>query len=363
MHTNDLRYWLALIRLPGVGPARLHPLLSQGMNARDIVEQLPAQADNVLQRALTALSWEAVEQDLKWLEQKNNHFLAWNDPAYPDALRDLPDAPVGLFLHGNMKALDAPQIALVGSRNPTQSGRQNAHDFAFFLANAGITITSGLALGIDAASHRGALDANGSTIAVTATGLDRVYPASNQPLAHAIAEQGLLISEFPLGTPPRPGHFPRRNRIISGLSLGVLVVEAALKSGSLITAQRALEQSREVFAIPGSIHNPLSRGCHQLIKQGAKLVETGADILEELAPFLSRFVQPTATLAEPLSSQTTERDDDYSDLLNAMGYDPVSVDALSASTGLPPATVSSMLLLLELEGRVSSESGGLFTRL
>ena len=259
-----------------------------------------------------------------------------------------------LFARGDVALLQNPQLAIVGSRNPSVVGRETAQEFARTLAASGMTITSGLALGIDAASHQGALDGGGQTVAVFGTGLDRVYPAKNRALAHAIVEAGgVLLSEYPPGTEPLPGNFPRRNRIISGLSLGTLVVEAALRSGSLITARYAVEQGREVFAIPGSIHNPLARGCHQLIRQGAKLVEGARDILEELAPQLN------AILAEPEPPEpSTGPDGEHRMLLACMGDGTSSVDQLVERSGLTADAVSSMLLLLELQGYVVSTAGG-----
>jgi DNA processing protein len=251
---------------------------------------------------------------------------------------------------------------MVGSRNPSPSGKENAREFAYHLTNSGITITSGLAIGVDGICHRGALDADGLTVAVTGTGLDRVYPASQHQLAHTIAERGVLVSEFPPGTEARAGNFPRRNRLISGLSLGVLVIEAAQKSGSLITARLAMEQGREVFAIPGSIHNPLAKGCHSLIRQGAKLVETAVDILEELAPLIGVIkTTPETEFADSLNNEN-ELSPDYQQLLNCMGFDPVQVDILIDRSGLTPEEVSSMLILLELEGHVSSAPGGIYCR-
>ena len=251
---------------------------------------------------------------------------------------------------------------MVGSRNPSVSGSETAREFAYHLATSGLSITSGLAIGIDGASHAGAMDAGGITIAVTGTGLDRVYPASQYDLAHRIAEQGALVSEFPPRTQVKSGNFPRRNRIISGLALGTLVVEAAHKSGSLITARLASEQGREVFAIPGSIHNPMARGCHRLIRQGAKLVETANDVLEELAPLL-RELQPLPNpgTQEPLERQH-ELDADYQLLLKCMGFDPTPIDLLIERSGLTAEVVSSMLILLELEGHVSSAPGGIYCR-
>ncbi|MDE2089464.1 MAG: DNA-processing protein DprA [Gammaproteobacteria bacterium] len=356
---------MALLRAPGVGPATFRVLLDRFAAPQEVFNAPRAQleacglaADTL--RYLDAPDWGAVEQDLAWLARPGNHLLTLRDPGYPRLMREIPDPPPLLFVHGDADALATPQLAVVGSRNPTPAGRETAHDFAAYLATAGLTISSGLAVGIDAASHRGALDADGLTIAVTGTGLDRVYPAQHAGLAREIAARGALISEFPPGTPARPEHFPRRNRLISGLSLGVLVVEAAVHSGSLITARHALEQGREVFAIPGSIHNPLARGCHALIRQGAKLVETVADIMEELGP-VARVAAPAAHAA-PQESSEPELDADYRRLLDAMGFAPTPVDALVERTGLTPEAVSSMLLILELRGYAVSAAGGLYTR-
>ncbi|MCG6872446.1 MAG: DNA-processing protein DprA, partial [Gammaproteobacteria bacterium] len=270
----------------------------------------------------------------------------------------IPGAPLLLFAHGRRACLGAPALAMVGSRNPTPAGTETARAFASYLAGAGLLIVSGLALGIDAAAHSGALAAGGSTIAVLGTGVDRVYPASHHELAHRIAGSGLLLSELPLGSPPRRQHFPARNRLISGLSLGTLVVEASLRSGSLITARLAGEQGREVFAIPGSIHSPQSRGCHALIRQGAKLVETAADVLEELAPLAA--VTPMRA-AEPARAAPT--DEGLARLLELMSFDPVNVDTLVERSGLTAAKVCSMLLTLELQGLVENCPGGTYIRL
>lgn len=364
MDKEHLRSWLALLRLPGIGPITLQPLLTDQQCPQKLLSKPPADIPERLRQLLKHPDWPAADRDMQWLAQPDNHFLPITDPRYPLQLKTIPDPPSALFVHGDPDMLSTPQIAMVGSRNPSTGGARTAHDFARHFATTGLTITSGLAMGIDAASHQGALAAEGSTIAVTGTGLDRVYPASNRQLAHQIASHGALVSEFPPGTPPRPGHFPRRNRIISGLSLGTLVVEAALKSGSLITAQQALEQSREVFAIPGSIHNPLARGCHLLIRQGAKLVETANDVLEELAPALSELLNAAA----PHSASSTAPpcspvlDDEYQQLLDAMGFDPISTNSIIERTGMAPEAISSMLLLLEMDGHVSSEPGGLFAR-
>jgi DNA processing protein len=281
-------------------------------------------------------------------------------------LRQIPYPPPLLFVHGDPDCLRAPQLAIVGTRNPTPPGRETAHRFAAHLAGAGLAITSGLALGIDAAAHQGALSGDGRTIAVMGTSLERVYPAKNRDLAHAIAERGALVSELPIGTPAAAENFPRRNRLISGLALGVLVVEAAARSGSLITARAALDQGREVFAIPGSIHNPLAKGCHALIRQGmAKLVETADDILEELGSLAAAGAEKStlSTVAPSAGAAPDWLDDDYRQLLAAIGDGPAGVDLLVERCGLTAEVVSSMLLILELEGYVAAVPGGLYCRL
>jgi DNA processing protein len=304
---------------------------------------------------------KAAEQDLAWLEASRARLIPLTDPAFPPPLRELADAPVALYVRGDAALLASPQLAMVGSRNPSTEGRHNAEAFSEYLAGCGLTITSGMALGIDAASHRGALKGGGRTVAVWGTGLDKPYPPAHRELAEEIADKGLLVSEFPPGTPPLPGHFPRRNRLISGLSLGTLVVEAASRSGSLITARLAGEQGREVFAIPGSIHNPMSRGCHRLIRDGAKLVESAGDILEELAPLLK--LESTQARAAPIHAGAgAPEDPEYALLLNSMDYAPTSVDALVERTGLTPDVVSSMLLMLELQGQVEASPGGRYSR-
>jgi DNA processing protein len=269
-----------------------------------------------------------------------------------------------LYVQGDPEVLADPQLAIVGSRNPTPSAVETTREMARHLAACGLTVTSGLAIGIDGAAHEGALLA-GRTLAVLGTGPDRVYPAVHRQLARRIAEGGALVSEFPPGVGPRPENFPRRNRIISALSLGTLVTEAALRSGSLITARLAGEQGREVFAVPGSIHNPLARGCHALIKEGAKLVETAGDILEELAPTLRPFTrrgEDQLSPADAVRSREEALDEDYRALLAALGHDPVPTDILVRRTGIAANDISSMLLLLELEGYVSSQPGGRYSR-
>ncbi|MCK5335292.1 MAG: DNA-processing protein DprA [Gammaproteobacteria bacterium] len=297
----------------------------------------------------------------KWADEANHHVLAITDKRYPAQLKIISNAPKVLFVNGDIDYLQQPQLAMVGSRSPTAAGKKIAEDFAQHLSANGLTITSGLARGIDGASHRGALKGIAGTIAVVATGLDRVYPAEHRQLAHQICEQGALISEQPLGVAPHAGLFPLRNRIISGLSQGVLVVEAAIKSGTLITARHALEQNREVFAIPGSIHNPAVKGCHALIKQGAKLVEKADDILEELQILVKNNTSGD-TIHENPENKTHEPDPEYQKLLSCMGYDPMDIDSISECTGFSAANIASMLLILELQGDIVT-SNGFYTRL
>ena len=306
---------------------------------------------------------EPVDATRAWLQSERHHRLELGGPDYPAMLADIPGPAKQLYVVGDPAALSLPTLAIVGSRNPTQGGSRTAYEFARHLAGAGFCIASGLAQGIDTKAHEGALDAGGRTVAFLGHGVDRVYPATNRDLAHRIADSGALVSEFPLGTPPNKTHFPQRNRLISGTSLGTLVVEAARQSGSLITARLAGEQGREVFAIPGSIHNPMSRGCHWLIRNGARLVETADDILEELAPLLGHMAA-TDTGAEtagqaPGSGPSGEQNE----LLDIMGHDPVSLDELSRLSGLTIDQLSSMLLILELEGRVEKLSGGRYSAL
>ncbi len=353
--------WLTLLRAPDLGPRRLLPLLAQQPNPQALLDSPPPETPEKVRRALAAADRDQARRDLEWLQNSDTRLLPVTDPAYPELLRELPDPPPALFLRGDPLLLALPQLAIVGSRHASRGGLENARRFARFLAGNGLLVTSGLALGIDGAAHEGALE-RGRTVAVTGTGLDRVYPARHRDLAHRIVENGLLVSEYPPGTPPRPGNFPRRNRIIAGLSLGTLVVEAALNSGSLITARLASEAGREVFAIPGSIHNPQARGCHALIRQGAKLVETGEHIVEELASQLGLLADPD-TPAESPATPEGELEPDHLELLETMGYDPVSTDQLAAKSRFSAAEISSMLLLLELQGHVSSEAGGLFIRL
>ncbi|MEO5342606.1 MAG: DNA-processing protein DprA [Gammaproteobacteria bacterium SHHR-1] len=365
---DELSAWLILHRTPGLGARGLQRLLERFGGPLPI---LGAGRSGWSEEGLkdAALDWLArpdlsrIQADLAWLEQPGNRLLLATSDDYPELLRQLPDPPPLLFVCGDAELLHLPQLALVGSRNPSPSGERTARQFARYLAERGLCITSGLALGIDGASHQGALDAGGHTLAVMGTGVDRIYPPRHRDLAHAIVQGGgALVSEFPLGCAPQASNFPRRNRIITGLSLGVLVVEAALKSGSLISARLANEQGREVFAIPGSIHNSQARGCHFLIKNGAKLVETAQDIVEELAPLLGSLLV-SGQAAQTAPDAPTEMPADHRQLLDQMGFDPISVDQLVALCGLRVEEVASMLLLLELEGHVSSVPGGLYCRL
>ncbi len=300
--------------------------------------------------------------DAEWLADTRHHVVKHQGERFPELLQQLSNPPLLLYVDGNPDLLHLPALAIVGSRNPTKGGARNAFEFARHLAGAGFAIVSGLAQGIDTAAHRGALAANGTTIAFLGHGIDRVYPASNRELAEEIADKGALVSEFPLGTHPGREHFPQRNRLISGLSLGTLVIEAARRSGSLITARLAAEQGREVFALPGSIHNPLARGCHELIRQGAKLVETADDILAELAPLVGHVLQNTM---ESISKENSEQplEGEYVELRKHLGHDPISINDLPENSGLTIDQVSSMLLILELHGEVASLSGGRYSLL
>lgn len=350
-----------MLRTPGMGNKTISKLLEH-TEPEAVYGASHAQlkkwglSDNVI-AAIKDLDWSQVEKDLTWAEHDLQHIVPLTSPYYPEQLKQIDNPPPLLFVRGHIDLLMQPQIAIVGSRNPSQQGLQTAREFARNLAAYGFVITSGLALGIDAAAHQGALDATGRTIAVAGTGLDRVYPARHKNLATRILEQGTLISEFPPGTSAKANHFPRRNRIISGLCLGLLVVEAAKQSGSLITARLALEQNREVFAIPGSIHNPLARGCNALIREGAKLVETTDDIFEELGEYNQ---QPTK---EPDKKIKTGLDPEQENLLNLVQFSPTTVDYLIEKSGLSIEIISSILLVLELQGYIDSRPGSCYIRL
>lgn len=362
---------LALLRTPGLGANRARRLLQRHGSAEAVfAAKASAWAEAGCSEAqiagLANPDHAGAETDLRWLAASpRHHFIDSGHPAWPARLAEIAVAPFGLFAIGDIALLGEPQLAIVGARAASTQGRNDAQAFAEGLARAGLVITSGLALGIDAAAHRGALDAGGTTIAVCGNGLDRVYPARNRELALAIAERGLLVSEFPPGTVPRPEHFPRRNRIISGLSLGVLVIEAQLESGSLITARLAAEQGREVFALPGSIHNPMARGCHALIRSGATLTESVADILVELAAQLRPMlgVMPSAAKpgAEPAAHgpvNSLERR-----VLEAISDQPISIDQLAANLALGIAELGAALLSLELQSLIEARPGDCFSRL
>jgi DNA processing protein len=363
--SGELRYWLALHHAPGIGVATFHQLLQRFDSPQAALEASAAEFTGGRWRRktrdyLAAPDWQTVDAELAWAARPGNHVITFHDARYPVLLREIADPPPLLYVTGNPAVLATLQLAMVGSRNPTANGAETAHDFARYLAGAGLVITSGLAHGIDAASHRGALAGGGRTIAITGTGLDRVYPARHRDLAHQISVDGALVSEFGLGTPPRAENFPRRNRLISGLSLGTLVVEAGTGSGSLLTARLAAEQGREVFAIPGSIHNPLARGCHQLIRQGAKLVENAGDVLEELGPLAGVVAADTAPSDAPDGSPELSGEENI--VLIHMGFEAVSIDMLVASSGLAAEVVSASLVALELLGQVSSAAGGRYCR-
>lgn len=357
---QDLSAWLRLTLTAGVGGESQRALLANF----GLPGQVFAAGRMALNRVLTGkqvdalLSHEADEAvalALAWAAEPGNHLVTLADPEYPKRLLEIPDPPTLLYVKGRLDILNQAALAIVGSRNATAQGQANAEAFAATLSAAGLTIISGLALGIDSSAHRGGLKGSGATIAVIGTGADRVYPAGNQALARAIAAQGAIVSEFPLGTPAIAGNFPRRNRLISGLSSGVLVVEAAERSGSLITARLAGEQGRDVFAIPGSIHSPLAKGCHRLIKQGAKLVDDARDILDELAPGTPRTSSPP--------KDTPRLNPDEKNLLPALGFDPCDLDTLGQRSGLSPQALSSLLLQMELDGQVAMLPGGRYQRL
>lgn len=367
---DDLSYWLALHKAPGIGPASFSLLFEHYHNPRILFESpetlkslaLSSVQRNAIQHAIQTPDWQAVEQELNWSDAPENHILLLTQTDYPELLKQIHSPPPILYIKGHVNVLNEIQLAMVGSRNPTVDGHETAEQFAHHLAQQGMVITSGMALGIDAQSHIGALKANGKSIAVAGTGLDRVYPARHKDLAWQLIENGAIVSEYPLGTGPMKHNFPQRNRIISGLSVGTLVVEAALKSGSLITAYAALEQAREVFAIPGSIHNPLSRGCHQLIKSGAKLVETAEDILEELSSLMLASREKTTHIS---SSRSQKQDQSINPLLPKVqqkilmniGYDPISVDTLTLRSGLSVAEINANLVLLEVDDYIQIHPG------
>src|SRR5690348_16947590 len=374
MDTDDeLRAWLILLRAPGIGPAAARALIAHAGSAR------AACASARRFRGQEGLSPEALawietpdaarlDADLAWLSEPDHHLLRCTDPDFPPQLAEIPQPPAALFVAGKPALLLGAQIAVVGSRSASAQGLANAREFARAFARHGLTVTSGLADGIDGAAHAGALEAGGGTVAVIGTGADLVYPRKHRELAARIAQHGAIVSEYPPGTAALPAHFPQRNRLIAGLALGTLVIEASLQSGSLITARLAGETGREVFALPGSIHNPLSRGCHKLIREGARLTETAQEVTEALVPgaqalgaqLRERLESPPSGAASP---PVRADDPDYARLLTALGEAPLGLDELATRTGLKPAELSSMLLLLELEGTVAPAVNGRWQRI
>jgi DNA processing protein len=379
MSAAKLAAWLRLERAAGIGPRTGVKLLEAfgsieavfdaafNTGSAALAGHLNAGQARALQAPASSELERLIEATLRWRERPGHQVLALGEPGYPDLLANIPDPPLLLYIKGRVELLESPMLAIVGSRNASAQGKANALAFAESLSGAGLCIVSGLALGIDAAAHEGALKGPGSTVAVVGTGPDLIYPARNRALCERIGIEGCIVSEYPIGTPPLPGNFPKRNRIISGLAAGVLVVEAAAQSGSLITARQAAEQGREVFAIPGSIHAALAKGCHLLIREGAKLVDTAADVLEAMAisPLAhwrgasaglntgaSAGIGPSASVpaqAPPAGGEA---------LLAALGHDPVEPDTLLASLGMSPALLSSQLLALELAGLLERRPGG-----
>ena len=354
----DLVYWLMLLKAPHVGVRSFYKALEIFETPEQVFSASKAQLKDCGLFRKAAIDFiekndkSLVAPDLSWAKTKDCHILTLIDKAYPEQLKTLADPPPVLYVRGNVDCLSEPQLGIVGSRNPSVSGKKHAQDFAQSLSKQGIVVTSGMASGIDASAHIGALEADRPTIAVCGTGLDRIYPAKHKSLAHQIATKGALVSEFCIGTAPIAANFPRRNRIISGLSLGVLVVEASIKSGTMITAKLAADQNREVFAIPSTIDNPLSKGCHQLIKQGAKLVENIADILDELQ-------LPTSYSPDQMTDAISTKDVDNtpSVLLKYLSYEAISIDEMVEKSGLSPQIITQELLLLELENRVIKIEG------
>jgi len=375
-----LRAWLVLLRAPGLGPAALRELLAAHGNPRAALAAARA-GRHERARAPACRDWlrapdhARIEADLAWLAEPGHELLCCDDDAFPSLLEDMPSPPAALFVAGDTAQLWRAQLAIVGSRNASHAGLANARAFAGTLATSGLVVTSGLAEGIDGAAHAAALDVGGGTIAVLGTGIDVVYPPRHDALAaRIVAAGGALVSEFPPGTPAHPTHFPRRNRIIAGLALGTLVVEASLRSGSLLTARNAAECGREVFAIPGSIHNPLARGCHRLIRNGATLVETAADVAGELAPLARRLGTslrerlgadaPPADVGGPGPAPGAAACEDpvRAGVLAALDDDPLGIDELAARSALPVPAIASMLLLLELDGEVVAGPAGYVRR-
>ncbi|MCM5571314.1 DNA-processing protein DprA [Burkholderiaceae bacterium FT117] len=363
--------WLRLILTPGIGPAAVRRLLEAFGLPEDVLAAGHAKLSAAIgaPRAQALLAGDtardaAIEAALRWAQADDHHLVCLDDPRYPPRLLQIADPPPVLFVRGDPESLGRPSIAIVGSRHATQAGLGHARDFARTLGEAGLTVVSGLAQGIDAAAHQGALATRAGTLAVTGTGIDRVYPPRHGPLADAIAANGAVLTELPLGTEVQRSNFPRRNRLIAGLALATLVVEAARQSGSLITARQAAESGREVMAIPGSIHSPLSKGCHQLIREGAKLVESAEDVLVELRGVLGQGSEPGRDRAAGAGEAPRAADPDGDGLLlGALGFDPADLDTLVERTGRPAGEIGARLLELELANRVERLVDGRFVRL
>lgn len=368
MQADEFEAWFRLLEAPGIGLEHARRLLTAFGSPAAVL----AATEDALRSAAGARAAAALREEpptfrtrlaaaRAWLNDgPARGFLTLGDPAYPPLLLQTADPPLLMYFQGDLSLLSRPSVAVVGSRRPTAQGRDNARAFARALADEGLVVVSGLAQGVDGAAHEGALAGTAGTVAVVGTGLDRVYPPAHRALAHRIAERGLLVSEYAPGTPALPDNFPRRNRIIAGVSLGTLVVEAALRSGSLITARLASEAGREVFAVPGSIHAPQSKGCHWLIQQGAKLVESAADVVDELA---GQRRGETAEQAPLFGADPDAEGDGAEDpLLAALGHDPMGLDALQARTGWPTAELTARLMDLELDGHVARLPGGLYQR-
>ncbi|QDE37950.1 DNA-protecting protein DprA [Luteibacter pinisoli] len=376
MTSSDLRDWLLLIRTPALGARRLREGLVMRGGATGLVAWLrnhPEALSGAGRAWIESPDEDALARDLDWLKADDQRLLCCTDEDFPPQLEAIPDPPAALFVKGDASLLLRPQIGIVGARQAQAPALEVARRFAAELAAGGLLVTSGLADGVDGVAHAGALDAGEPTIAVIGTGPDLVYPSKHRALARRIAEHGAIVSEYPPGTPSLPAYFPLRNRIIAGLSLGVLVIEAGLKSGSLITARHAGEQGREVFALPGSIHNPLAEGCHALIADGARLVQRSDEILAALGPAamelgaelrarLEGGAAPAAANRPSKAPFDWREDEEYRRLIDAMSYDPVLLDALVGRTGLSPGALSSMLLMLELEGEVAPLPGNRYQR-
>ncbi|MFC3195028.1 DNA-processing protein DprA [Marinicella sediminis] len=375
MDESTAAQWLHLLNTPGLGPVRTRALLDHYSDINEVFQEqrfpeqlnIPTAAAHNLRQATN----DQIKQELDWLQKPSNHLLTWHDPLYPPQLRLIADPPMVLFVKGDLNSLLLPQLAVVGSRNATRSGLNNAKAFSAELSRKGLVITSGLAAGIDAAAHQGALDSGGLTIAVMGTGINTIYPKGNQSLAKTIIQQGAVVSELPFNMPPHAGNFPRRNRIIAGLSLGTLVVEAARKSGTAITARLSMECNRPVMAIPGSIHNPMARGCHQLIRQGASLVESAQDILEELQPHIHMLSDQLSNHLKEIDQQSIEKpapephmelSDTQQLIFQQIDYHPVSFDDIVKHTELSSAVIASDLLIMELSGLIEKLPGATYQR-